>query len=68
MLFGVPELISFSSQGATIPAGALVMPGTPMGVAALATNPPVWLQAGEVVECETEGIGSLKNEFVLPQH
>ena len=66
MLFGVHELISFLSQGTTIPAGALVMTGTPMGVAAFATNPPEWLQAGEVVECEIEGIGSLKNEFVLP--
>ena len=63
MLFGVDKLISFLSQGTTIPAGTLVMTGTPPGVAMFASNPPNFLKPGEVVECEIESIGLLRNEF-----
>ena len=62
MIFGVYKIISFMSQGTTIPAGALVMTGTPSGVA-FGGNPQEFLKKGEVVECEIEKIGALKNEF-----
>ena len=64
MIFGVYELISFLSQGTTIPAGTLLVTGTPPGVAMFASKPPDFLKKGEVVECEIEKIGSLRNEFV----
>ena len=67
MLFGVYKLLSFLSAATTVPAGALVMTGTPPGVAMFATKPPHFLQAGEVVECEIEEIGSLVNEFRSPK-
>ena len=64
MVFGVYKLISFLSQGTTIPAGSLIMTGTPPGVAMFASTPPVFLEKGEAVECEIEKLGSLRNEFV----
>ena len=63
MIFSVYELLSFLSQGTTVPAGTLVMTGTPPGVAIFASNPPNFLKSGEVVECYIEKLGSLRNEF-----
>lgn len=67
MVFDVYTLISFLSQGTTLAAGTLVMTGTPPGVAMFASDPPDFLKPGEVVECEIEGLGMLKNEFVGPR-
>ena len=64
MIFGVYQLIHFLSQGTTIPAGTLVMTGTPPGVAMFASDPPIFLEKGEAVECEIEKLGSLRNKFV----
>ncbi|KAF1812564.1 Fumarylacetoacetase-like protein [Eremomyces bilateralis CBS 781.70] len=64
MIFSVAKIISFLSQGTTIPAGALIMTGTPAGVAAFKTSPPVWLRNGDVVECAISGIGFIKNKMV----
>ena len=64
MIFGVYNLISFLSQGTTIPAGTLVMTGTPPGVAMFASKPPNFLKKGEIVESYIAKIGTLKNEFV----
>jgi len=60
----VYKLLSFLSQGTTLAAGTLVMTGTPPGVAMFASDPPEFLKSGEVVECEIESIGTLKNKFV----
>ena len=64
MIFGVYKLVSFLSRGTTISAGTLVMTGTPPGVAMFASKPPQFLKKGEVVECEIEKLGSLRNKFV----
>jgi 2-keto-4-pentenoate hydratase/2-oxohepta-3-ene-1,7-dioic acid hydratase in catechol pathway len=66
MIFNVYKLISFLSQGTTLAAGTLVMTGTPPGVAMFASDPPDFLKEGEVVECEIEALGTLKNKFVSP--
>jgi 2-keto-4-pentenoate hydratase/2-oxohepta-3-ene-1,7-dioic acid hydratase in catechol pathway len=42
------------------------MTGTPHGVG-FARNPPVWLQAGDSVTVEIEGIGALTNPVVAEQ-
>jgi 2-keto-4-pentenoate hydratase/2-oxohepta-3-ene-1,7-dioic acid hydratase in catechol pathway len=63
MIFTVNEIISFLSQGTTIPAGSLILTGTPPGVAMFASKPPNFLHSGETVECEIEKIGSLRNKF-----
>ncbi len=64
MVFGVDELLSFLSKGTTLPAGTLVLTGTPPGVGAFEKPQPNFLKEGEVVECEIEGIGTISNRFV----
>lgn len=60
MIFKVPELIEFLSASTTLPAGTVILTGTPHGVG-MAQKPPRWLQAGDEVTIEIEGIGSLTN-------
>lgn len=67
MIFGVAKLIHFASQGTTLEAGTLIMTGTPPGVAVFMSNPPDFLKEGEIVECEIEGLGALRNEFTASE-
>lgn len=60
MMFSVATLISELSRGTTLPAGTVILTGTPSGVG-MARTPPVWLRDGDVVEVEIEGIGVLRN-------
>jgi 2-keto-4-pentenoate hydratase/2-oxohepta-3-ene-1,7-dioic acid hydratase in catechol pathway len=53
-------LIQFLSADTTLPAGSVILTGTPHGVG-MARNPPVWLQPGDNVEVEIGGIGKLSN-------
>ena len=48
------------SQGMTLKAGTIIATGTPSGVG-MGMNPQVWLQSGDVVRCEIDGIGVLEN-------
>ena len=64
MIFNCYEILSFLSQGTTVPAGSLVLTGTPPGVAVFASKLPKFIQPGETVECEIEKLGVLKNKFV----
>jgi 2-keto-4-pentenoate hydratase/2-oxohepta-3-ene-1,7-dioic acid hydratase in catechol pathway len=43
--------------------GDILATGTPSGVG-FARHPPEFLKAGDVVECEIEGIGLLRNHVV----
>jgi len=63
MLFGVANAIHRLSQGATLPAGTVILTGTPAGVGA-AKDPPRFLREGDVVEVEISGIGVLRNRVV----
>ena len=60
MVFDVASLISFLSTGRTLPAGTVILTGTPEGVG-YARTPPRWLSAGDEVEIEIETIGVLHN-------
>jgi 2-keto-4-pentenoate hydratase/2-oxohepta-3-ene-1,7-dioic acid hydratase in catechol pathway len=62
-LFSLPRLISFLSQVMTLEPGDIVTTGTPAGVG-LFQKPPVFMQPGDVVEIEAEGIGVLRNRIV----
>ncbi|HEY4186354.1 MAG TPA: fumarylacetoacetate hydrolase family protein [Polyangia bacterium] len=64
MIFDVPTLIAFLSGSTTLPAGTVILTGTPAGVG-MARTPPVWLQPGDVVTVEIEGIGALTNPVAL---
>ena len=60
MIFGVARLIAALSLGMTLEAGDLLMTGTPSGVG-FARKPPEYLQPGDIVEAEINGIGVLRN-------
>ncbi|KAJ5464013.1 hypothetical protein N7475_007148 [Penicillium sp. IBT 31633x] len=60
LLFNVPHIVSFISQGTTLEKGTVIMTGTPAGVA-MGMNPPKYLKDGDVVEVSIENLGSTKN-------
>lgn len=61
MLFPVAALVESLSEHVTLEPGDVIATGTPAGVG-FARNPPVWLQPGDRVEVEIEGLGVLANE------
>ncbi|HET7829312.1 MAG TPA: fumarylacetoacetate hydrolase family protein [Candidatus Limnocylindrales bacterium] len=63
MLFTVPQLLSFISRQITLEPGDLVITGTPAGVGVF-RDPPVFLEPGDRVRCEIEGIGTVENPVV----
>lgn len=62
LITGIDEIISELSQGMTLLAGTIIATGTPKGVG-LGFDPPKWLHPGDVMECEIEGIGVLRNRI-----
>jgi 2-keto-4-pentenoate hydratase/2-oxohepta-3-ene-1,7-dioic acid hydratase in catechol pathway len=63
MIFSVAQIIEFLSASNTLPPGTVILTGTPHGVG-MAQKPPRWLQPGDVVTIEIEGIGALTNPVV----
>ncbi len=63
MIFDVPTLITFLSGSTTLLPGTVILTGTPHGVG-FARKPPVYLQPGDSVTVEVEGIGLLTNPVV----
>jgi 2-keto-4-pentenoate hydratase/2-oxohepta-3-ene-1,7-dioic acid hydratase in catechol pathway len=63
LVFSVPFLIAWISQGCTLEAGDVILTGTPAGVGA-ARTPPRWLVDGDVVEITVEGVGTLSNPVI----
>jgi 2-keto-4-pentenoate hydratase/2-oxohepta-3-ene-1,7-dioic acid hydratase in catechol pathway len=64
MAFGVHELLSFCSQSFLVEPGDVLLTGTPPGVG-VSMTPPRPLRHGDLVECEVEGIGRLRNPVVV---
>jgi 2-keto-4-pentenoate hydratase/2-oxohepta-3-ene-1,7-dioic acid hydratase in catechol pathway len=61
MIFGVAEIVSFLSQACTLEPGDLILTGTPWGVGGF-RDPPIFLQPGDTIEIEVEGVGVLTND------
>jgi 2-keto-4-pentenoate hydratase/2-oxohepta-3-ene-1,7-dioic acid hydratase in catechol pathway len=59
-IFGVREVVSFVSQAITLLPGDLIITGTPAGVGAF-RDPKIWLQPGDEITIEIDGIGALTN-------
>ena len=60
MVFGVAELIAYITRTITLEPGDLIATGTPAGVGAF-RDPPVYMQPGDEITIEIEGLGSLTN-------
>ena len=59
-LFGVAELLALCSRNLRLEPGDLLLTGTPWG-SGYFMDPPRALQIGDIVECEVEQIGVLRN-------
>ena len=62
MIFPVATIIEWLSKGLTLEAGDVIATGTPSGVG-MGRTPQEFLQNGDVVETEIEGIGTLRNRI-----
>ena len=60
LIFDIPYVIAELSRGMTLKAGTLIAMGTPAGVG-MGFDPPRFLNPGDEVVCEIEGIGRLTN-------
>jgi 2-keto-4-pentenoate hydratase/2-oxohepta-3-ene-1,7-dioic acid hydratase in catechol pathway len=63
MIFSVPQIIAYLTQGITLEAGDLILTGTPAGVAMALPKTP-WLAPGDVVTVAISGLGQLENAVV----
>jgi 2,4-didehydro-3-deoxy-L-rhamnonate hydrolase len=63
MIFGIGEVLSFLSRTLTLRPGDLLATGTPSGVG-YARTPPRFLQPGDEVEVEVEGVGAVSTPVV----
>lgn len=62
-IFDIPTIIHDLSLGMTLRAGDIIATGTPAGVG-MGFDPPKFLKKGDMVECEIDGIGILKNRVL----
>ncbi len=63
LIFSVPDLIAFASRWCTLEVGDLIFTGTPSGVGD-SREPPRYLTAGQMLETEVEGVGTMRNRTV----
>ena len=59
MIFSIPEIVAYLSQGTTLEAGTVIMTGTPHGIG-VSKVPKVWLKPGDDLRIVmSHGLGSL---------
>ncbi|XP_036434329.1 fumarylacetoacetate hydrolase domain-containing protein 2A isoform X1 [Colossoma macropomum] len=63
LIFKTEKLIAWVSQFATLYPGDVFLTGTPPGVGVF-RKPPIFLKRGDVVECQIDEIGSIRNTVV----
>ena len=63
LIYNIWQQIAYLSTAFTLHPGDLLASGTPEGVG-VARNPPVFLQSGDIVRCEVEGIGAIENRVL----
>lgn len=66
MIFDPAEIVRYVSQFLVLEPGDLINTGTPPGVG-MGLTPPVWLQPGDVMELEIEGLGVQRQRVVGPR-
>lgn len=65
LIFKTPDLIAYLSSITSLEPGDIISTGTPAGVG-LGRTPKRWLQPGEIVVAEVEGLGQLINPVGAP--
>jgi 2-keto-4-pentenoate hydratase/2-oxohepta-3-ene-1,7-dioic acid hydratase in catechol pathway len=63
LIHSIPAIIEFCSMFTPLSPGDIIATGTPDGIGAKRT-PPVWMKAGDVLEVEITGIGTLRSRIV----
>ena len=63
MVFAIPTIIATLSSIMTLEPGDIIATGTPSGVG-YSRTPPEFLKPNDMVECEVEGLGTLKTPIV----
>ncbi len=64
MVFSVAEQIAHLTKAFTLEPGDVIFTGTPAGVG-VAYSPPQFLQAGDVVRVEIDGIGAIEQKVIV---
>ncbi|CUH82252.1 fumarylacetoacetate hydrolase family protein [Tropicibacter naphthalenivorans] len=60
MMYDFRYIVNYISTFTTLVPGDVIVCGTPTGAGAR-FDPPIWLEPGDVIEVEAEGIGTLRN-------
>ncbi len=63
LIHSIPAIISELAQGMTLLPGTIIATGTPAGVG-MGFDPPKFLNSEDVIECEIEKIGVLRNTIL----
>jgi 2-keto-4-pentenoate hydratase/2-oxohepta-3-ene-1,7-dioic acid hydratase in catechol pathway len=63
LIHSIPAIIAFCSVFTPLVPGDIIATGTPDGIGGK-RNPPVWMKAGDVLEIEISGIGTLRTGVV----
>lgn len=63
LIWDVAALIEYISAAITLDPGDVIATGTPAGVGVF-RDPPVFLEPGDRVRCEIDGIGSVENPII----
>jgi 2-keto-4-pentenoate hydratase/2-oxohepta-3-ene-1,7-dioic acid hydratase in catechol pathway len=63
LIFDCYDMVEHLSKAMTLEPGDLLFTGTPAGVG-FGMDPKQWLKAGDVVQVEIEGIGTIENRVV----
>jgi len=63
LIYAIPQIIAFCSDFTALSPGDVISTGTPEGVGH-SRKPPLWMKAGDTLEVEISGIGSLRAHVV----
>jgi 2-keto-4-pentenoate hydratase/2-oxohepta-3-ene-1,7-dioic acid hydratase in catechol pathway len=63
LIYSIPQIIAFCSDFTALSPGDVISTGTPEGVGH-SRKPPLWMKAGDTLEVEITGIGSLRAHVV----
>ncbi|HLH95159.1 MAG TPA: fumarylacetoacetate hydrolase family protein [Xanthobacteraceae bacterium] len=63
LIYSIPQIIAFCSAFTVLSPGDVIATGTPEGVGHRRA-PPLWMKAGDVLEVEITGIGTLRTHIV----